>query len=229
VPYTENGSTNMFPIADELASIKQFLVQSGGEICHPCHQLKDELTAMAFRNYRSLIGCLIALIMTVIILCHYRKNASWKPRRKTASASTSRKTKEPLSLLTETDFQPLPQQQTPIKSMEIGVKFTKKMVGRTIRIQWPSSESNPVLIAKVTRVLNATKVKVQYLEDGLFEIVDTKEQRIQLLWKRSRFSTPRRKNKKIQHTQLTAASLWRINLYLKQKRLWHLKNNTTQV
>lgn len=65
--------------------------------------------------------------------------------------------------------------------MEIGVKFTKKMVGRTIRIQWPSSESNPVLIAKVARVLNATKVKVQYEEDGLFEIVDTKEQRIQLL------------------------------------------------
>lgn len=166
-------------ITDELESIKQFL--SGDEICHPCQQLKDELIAMAYSNYRSLIGCFIALLMTIIILCLYRMDASWKPRKKTASASTSSKLREPLPLLAETDFEPLLQQQSSKQVLEIGVKFTKKMVGRTIRIQWPSSESNPALIAKVTQVLTATKVKVQYVEDGLFEIVNTMEQRIQLL------------------------------------------------
>lgn len=70
------------------------------------------------------------------------------------------------------------EQTTP--SGETGMKFTKSMVGRTIRVQWSGSKQTPTLEGIITAVLSDTEIRVKY-EDDFEETIDSKAHRIELI------------------------------------------------
>eukprot|EP00495_Collosphaeridae_sp_1-RS-2012_P000627 TRINITY_DN10572_c0_g1_i1.p1 TRINITY_DN10572_c0_g1~~TRINITY_DN10572_c0_g1_i1.p1 ORF type:complete len:84 (-),score=13.13 TRINITY_DN10572_c0_g1_i1:111-362(-) len=60
------------------------------------------------------------------------------------------------------------------------MKFTKNMVGRSIRVQWNGSNSSPTLEGRITKVISETQVMVKY-EDGYVEAIESKAHRIELI------------------------------------------------
>jgi len=67
-------------------------------------------------------------------------------------------------------------------SGETNMKFTKNMVGRSIRVQWNGSNT-PTLEGRIMAVLSKTQITVKY-EDDFQETIDTKAHRIELISRR---------------------------------------------
>lgn len=193
-------------IINEMKAVKKFFLESGEDFCHPCQQLKDELMAMVYRNYRIIIGCLYAILAIILIACLYRMDANWKPSKKTDTSSLTRNVKplEKTSETTQTEQAsslPLLDEPIPVTSIKetlplqpikeeppklegkIGMKFTRKMIGKRVRIQYAASESTPKLAATIIDVLGRTSIRVQYVHDKFIEVVDTLEHRIKLVGK----------------------------------------------